>query len=110
MNTHATPLLEPKIEVSNKTETQPLWNVIILNDEEHSVEFVVQLLMELFGHDMEKSIALTIQIDREGSAIVDVTTKERAELKADQVKSKGRDPRMGSRSTGPLCCEIEPAE
>jgi ATP-dependent Clp protease adaptor protein ClpS len=101
-------LLEPKID--EKVKSLPLWKVIILNDEEHSYDFVVQLLMEVFSHNIDKAIQLTIEIDKEGQAIVDTTTKERAELKQDQVKSKGRDPRMGARSTGPLKCVIEPAE
>jgi ATP-dependent Clp protease adaptor protein ClpS len=108
MNTQMQPLLEP--EVSNKTDMMPQWQVILFNDEEHSYDYVIELLMGIFGHDFDKSVQLTKQIDQEGQAIVDTTSRERAELKQDQVKSKGRDVRMGSKSTGPLKCEITPAE
>ncbi len=103
-----TPVIEPK--VYEKTKTMPPWNVIILNDEEHSFEYVIELLTQIFNHDQQSAINLTIQIDKEGRAIVDTTSRERAELKQEQVHAKGRDYRMGNRSTGPLKCEIEPAE
>jgi ATP-dependent Clp protease adaptor protein ClpS len=100
-------LLEPKVD--EKIKTMPMWHVLILNDEEHSYPFVVHLLMEIFKHEQERAIQLTIKIDKEGQAIVATTTKEIAELRQEQVKAKGRDPLMGERSTGPLACVIEPA-
>jgi ATP-dependent Clp protease adaptor protein ClpS len=106
-NTQMLPQVET--ETNTKVDTLPMWNVIILNDEEHSMEFVVELLMQIFSHSIQRSIELTMEIHTQGQAIVCTTSKERAELKREQVISKGRDPRMGARSTGPLGVVIEPA-
>lgn len=100
----------PKAKVVPTTETrrQPPYNVIILNDEEHTFGYVIELLMKLFGHPLARSEALTLQIHHTGRAIVYTTHKEKAELKRDQVLAYGPDPQM-SISRGPLGCYIEPA-
>jgi ATP-dependent Clp protease adaptor protein ClpS len=97
-----------KAVVSTETKRQPPYNVIILNDEEHSFVYVIELLMKLFGHPQAASFELTLRIHNTGRAVVYTTHKEKAELKRDQVLAYGPDPRM-SISKGPLGCYIEPA-
>jgi len=100
----------PKSEVVPTTQTrrQPPYHVIILNDEEHTFLYVIELLMKLFGHPLAASQELTLRIHQTGRAIVCTTHKEKAELKRDQVLAYGPDPRMDI-SKGPLGCYIEPA-
>jgi ATP-dependent Clp protease adaptor protein ClpS len=86
----------------------PPYNVIILNDEEHTFDYVIELLMKLFGHSLQTAEAMTLAIDRVGRAVVYTTHKEKAELKREQVLAYGPDPRMAI-SKGPLRCYIEPA-
>lgn len=98
-----------KTEVSTKTRKLPPYNVIILNDEEHTFDYVIDLLVKVFSHSASRAEELTWRIHNSGRAIVFTTHKERAELKRDQVLAWGPDPRM-SVSKGPLQCYIEPAE
>jgi len=93
---------------STQTRRQPPYNVIILNDEEHTFNYVIELLMRLFGHPLDKATELTFQVHHLGRAIVYTTHKEKAELKRDQVLSYGPDPRMEI-SKSSLGCYIEPA-
>ncbi len=93
---------------STKTRRQPPYNVILLNDEEHTFEYVIELLTKIFGHSLTLAETLTWRIHNTGHAIVMTTHKELAELKCDQVLGYGPDPRM-SISKGPLGCYIEPA-
>ena len=97
-----------KTAVETRTKKLPPYNVIVLNDEEHTYDYVIELLTKLFAHSLETAIELTIRIDTTGRAVVYTTHKEKAELKRDQVLSYGADPRMQS-SRGPLACYIEPA-
>jgi ATP-dependent Clp protease adaptor protein ClpS len=97
-----------KTAVTTQTRRQPPYNVIILNDEEHTVDYVIDLLMKLFGHPHSFAEELTWRIHYTGRAVVYTTHKEKAELKRDQVLSYGPDPRMDI-SKGPLGCYIEPA-
>jgi ATP-dependent Clp protease adaptor protein ClpS len=103
-------LTRPKSATDQETRTrrQPPYNVIILNDEEHTFEYVIDLLTKLFAHPLATAETLTWRIHNTGRAIVYTTHKEKAELKREQVLSCGADPRM-SVSKGPLGCYIEPA-
>lgn len=97
-----------RTSASVQTKRQPPYNVVILNDEEHTFEYVIELLTKLFGHPLETAQRLTWTIHTTGRAVVYTTHRERAELKREQVLAYGPDPRM-TISKGPLACYIEPA-
>jgi len=97
-----------KSDTSTQTRRQPPYHVVILNDEEHTFDYVIELLIKLFGHGLTTAEELTLRIHHTGRAVVYTTHREKAELKRDQVLSYGPDPRM-SISKGPLGCYIEPA-
>ena len=92
----------------DETQHQPPYNVVILNDEEHTFEYVIELLTKLFGHPLEVAQELTWRVHTTGRAVVYTTHREKAELKREQVLAYGPDPRMEI-SKGPLGCYIEPA-
>lgn len=100
----------PKTRANPETRTrqEPPYNVIILNDEDHTFEYVIELLCKIFRHSLDTAQKLTWDVHSKGRAIVMTTHKEHAELKRDQVLSYGRDPRL-ERSKGPIGCVIEPA-
>ncbi len=100
----------PKSATGTTVETrrQPPYHVIIVNDEEHTFDYVIELLTALFAHPLDTAKALTWKIHNTGRAIVYTTHREKAELKREQVLGYGPDPRM-SISKGPLECYIEPA-
>jgi ATP-dependent Clp protease adaptor protein ClpS len=100
--------VEPEVDTDRKTRRLPPYNVVILNDEEHTFPYVIELLIKLFRHDLAKAEELTLRIHVTGRAIVYTTHKELAELKRDQVVAYGPDPRMAT-SKGPLRCYVEPA-
>src|SRR4051794_4340814 len=93
---------------ATSTQRQPPYNVVILNDEEHTFDYVIELLTKLFAHPLAAAKDLTWRIHLSGRAVVYTTHKEKAELKRDQVLAYGPDPRM-SISKGPLRRYIEAA-
>jgi ATP-dependent Clp protease adaptor protein ClpS len=99
---------EPEVEQETRTRRLPPYNVIILNDEDHTFHYVIELLIKLFAHSLPRAKELTWQIHTRGRAIVYTTHKEKAELKRDQVLAYGPDPRMAA-SKSSLRCYIEPA-
>jgi ATP-dependent Clp protease adaptor protein ClpS len=102
------PEVETDTTTERKTRRLPPYNVIILNDEDHSFPYVIELLTKLFAHPIETAKELTWRIHTTGRAIVYTTHKEKAELKRDQVLGYGADP-LSANSRGPLRCHIEPA-
>ena len=108
VTTQTAPRSKSQTDQANQTRRQPPYNVVVLNDEEHTFEYVIDLLIKLFRHSLPTAEELTWRIHSTGRAVVYTTHKEKAELKRDQVLAWGPDPRM-SISKGPLGCYIEPA-
>jgi ATP-dependent Clp protease adaptor protein ClpS len=104
----ASAVVEPEVTTERETRRLPPYNVVILNDEEHSFPYVIELLVKIFRHSVTTAEELTTRIDKTGRAIVYTTHKELAELKRDQVIAYGPDPSM-QESKGPLRCYVEPA-
>ncbi len=106
VTTQTTP--KSKTNLETQARRQPPYHVVILNDEEHTFDYVIELLTKLFAHPLPTAKVLTLRIHQTGRAIVLTTHREKAELKREQVLAYGPDPRM-SISKGPLGCYIEPA-
>ena len=91
-----------------KTKKQPPYNVVLLNDDDHSYEYVIIMLQQLFGHPPEKGYQMAKEVDTTGRVIVLTTTMEHAELKRDQIHAFGPDPLI-PRCKGSMSAAIEPA-
>ena len=92
----------------DKTKKQPPYHVVLLNDDDHSFEYVITMLQKLFGHPVETGYQMAVEVHTKGRVIVDTTTLERAELKRDQIHAYGPDPLIGH-CKGSMSAEIEPA-
>jgi ATP-dependent Clp protease adaptor protein ClpS len=100
---------DPQTIQKRKLRMQPFYNVILLNDDDHTYEYVIQMLQEVFGFAPEKGFLLAEEVDREGRVICLTTTFEHAELKVDQIHAFGPDPRL-ERCRGSMSAELEPVE
>jgi ATP-dependent Clp protease adaptor protein ClpS len=86
----------------------PLWHVVLLDDDDHTYDYVIEMLGKLFGHSLETAFQMACEVDTTGRVIVDTTSRERAELKRDQIHAYGRDWRL-ERSQGSMSATLEPA-
>jgi ATP-dependent Clp protease adaptor protein ClpS len=91
-----------------KTKRQPPYNVILLNDDDHSFDYVIRMLQRLFGYPPEKGYQMALEVHTTGRVIVLTTALELAELKRDQIHAFGPDPEI-PRCKGSMSAEIEPA-
>ena len=99
----------PKPKRKERTKRQPPYNVVLLNDDDHTYDYVITMLQVLFGHPREKGFLLAKEVDSSGRVIVLTTTREHAELKRDQIHAFGPDPLL-TRSAGSMSSIIEPVE
>ena len=83
--------------------------MVLLDDEDHTYEYVVEMLMRLFRHSREMSWKMASEVDNRGRSIVFTTNKEQAEHKRSQIQSYGADKRL-VRSKGSMSATIEPAD
>ncbi|HXG01358.1 MAG TPA: ATP-dependent Clp protease adaptor ClpS [Bacteroidota bacterium] len=102
---------QEEVEVGEEQSTLlvPLYHVILLDDDEHTYDYVIEMLMDLFGHSMSTAYEMACEVDAKGRVIVDTTHKERAELKKEQIESYGPDWRVPT-CKGSMSATIEPAE
>jgi ATP-dependent Clp protease adaptor protein ClpS len=84
------------------------YHVVLLDDNQHTYAYVIEMLRRLFGCSAERGYQLAREVDTAGRAIVDTTSRERAELKRDQIRSYGADWRL-EESRGSMAATIEPA-
>jgi ATP-dependent Clp protease adaptor protein ClpS len=97
------PTVTPEQETVEETAHAPQWKVLLLDDDVTTFEFVIALLVQLFGKPPPEAVRLTFEIHETGAALVTVTTFERAELYVEQVRSLARARGF------PLQSVIEPA-
>ncbi|MEL6104703.1 MAG: ATP-dependent Clp protease adaptor ClpS [Planctomycetota bacterium] len=90
-----------------KPKRQPRYNVILWDDSDHSYQYVVIMMQELFHHPIEKGFEIAKEVDNSGKAICLTTTMEHAELKRDQIHAFGKD-ELISRCKGSMSASIEP--
>lgn len=93
-----------------KPRIQPRYHVILLNDDDHTYRYVIEMMMVVFSHPPEKGFLIAKEVDRTGRAICLTTTLEHAELKQQQVHAYGPDPYFGKDCKGSMTAILEPAE
>lgn len=91
-----------------KPKVQPPYAVVVFNDDQHTVEYVIETFAKVFGYSLEKGYTLAMQIHTEGKAIVWSGPLEVAELKREQIRSVGPDFFGGKKVDFPLAVTIEP--
>jgi ATP-dependent Clp protease adaptor protein ClpS len=79
-----------------------------LDDNDHTFDYVIRMLKEIFGHPEEKGFKMAEEVHRNGRVIVLTTSKEHAELKQEQIHAYGPDPLL-ERCKGSMSAVIEPA-
>lgn len=94
---------------ASKPKRQPPYNVVLIDDQDHTYEYVIDLCHRLFGLPPEHGFLIAHKVDSAGRAILLTTTKEHAELKRDQVHAHGPDWRL-RRCKGSMTAIIEPVE
>ncbi len=102
---------EPETEKKRrrKTKRQPPYHVILWDDTDHTFDYVIKMMGQLFRMPREKGYQLAKEVDASGRAICMTTTLELAELKRDQIHAFGRDD-ASANCKGSMSATIEPAE
>lgn len=108
-------MAETKVAPQTSTKLKPKdpdpprqWNVVLIDDDEHTFEYVIDMLQKLFGFTPEKGKRVAQAVNDDGRAVCMTTHKEHAELKRDQILTFGKD-FYATSSSGSMTAIIEPA-
>jgi ATP-dependent Clp protease adaptor protein ClpS len=99
---------QPVVKRQTRVEKLPPYNVVLLDDSQHTYQYVMEMLTSIFGYGAERTYAYAREVDRTGRVIVYTTHRELAELKREQILAFGCDPRL-TNSRGSMGALIEPA-
>jgi ATP-dependent Clp protease adaptor protein ClpS len=98
----------PETDEETQTQRQPPYAVVLHNDDINTMQFVVYVLMKVFGYTLEKCYTIMMEAHETGRSVVWVGPLEVAELKADQIHSCGGDPTRQEEGAQPLGVTLEP--
>jgi ATP-dependent Clp protease adaptor protein ClpS len=91
-----------KIQINNELKEPPMFKVIYLNDNQTTMEFVIETLMDFFNYNTQTALQITEDIHSAGSAVVAVLPYEIAEQKGIEVTVHARN------HSFPLQVKLEP--
>ncbi|MDQ7013237.1 MAG: ATP-dependent Clp protease adaptor ClpS [Planctomycetota bacterium] len=100
---------KPQERTCDKPEQPRAWNVVLLDDDDHSYEYVIAMMQEIFRHTLERAFLVARAVDSEGRAVCLTTHREHAELKCEQIHAFGRDPLIAG-CKGSMSAILEPAD
>lgn len=95
-------------QLQNTPSLEPRYHLVLLDDNDHTYEYVIELLGHVLGYGPEKSFALASVVDSQGRAIVETASHDQVTRHQRQIHSFGADPRI-LRSTGSMSAVVEPA-
>ena len=91
-----------KIEINHDIKEPPMFKVIYINDNQTTMEFVIETLITFFNYTAETAVQITDDIHTAGSAVVAVLPHEIAEQKGIEVTIHARSQNY------PLQIKLEP--
>ena len=104
----ALPNLETEIEDIQQEQHGRLYHVVLLDDDEHTYDYVIEMLQKLFFLSLEIALQHAIEVDTTGRTVVITCERPEAEFARDQIHGFGADPRM-PKSKGSMSAILVPA-
>lgn len=99
--------VEPTTSKENQEKQTPLYNVVLLNDDEHTYDYVIEMLQKLFAVPATQAFNHAVEVDTTGRTIVMTCELPQAEFGRDQIHAYGADWRM-PQSKGSMSAVVEP--
>ncbi len=79
-----------KVREREKIEPPPKWKVIFHNDDITTMDFVVMVLMRIFGKTPDVAMRIMLKVHNEGSALAGIYPKELAEMRVMETRALAR--------------------
>ena len=100
--------VSPQTEVVERDQLAPLYRVVLLDDNDHTYDYVIEMLQKVFIFTLEQAYRHAEEVDRCGRTVLITCELREAEYARDQIHSYGPDWRL-PRSKGPMSAVVEPA-
>ena len=104
----STVISSPKIEAHGEDIKNPLYRVVLLDDDDHTYDYVIEMLQKIFLFSSEQALRHAQEVDATGRTPVMTCELPEAEFARDQIQGYGPDRRL-PRSKGSMSAVVEPA-
>ena len=102
------PTVSPQVEVLEREQTVPLYRVVLLDDNDHTYDYVIEMLQAIFVFTLEQAYRHAEEVDRTGRTVLITCELPPAEFAREQIHGYGADWRL-IRSHGSMSAVVEPA-
>ncbi|HXS97114.1 MAG TPA: ATP-dependent Clp protease adaptor ClpS [Candidatus Limnocylindrales bacterium] len=104
----ARPAATPETEYLEQDRLVPLYRVVLLDDNDHTYDYVIEMLQKIFIFSLEQAYRHAEEVDRRGRTVLITCELSEAEFARDQIHAYGPDWRL-ERSKGSMSAVVEPA-
>jgi len=101
-------VVTPDLEKEALDTREPLYHVVLLDDDAHTYDYVIDMLQKLFFFSFQQALDHASEVDEKGRTIIMTVELPMAEFARDQIIAFGPDFRMEN-SKGSMSAIIEPA-
>jgi ATP-dependent Clp protease adaptor protein ClpS len=95
-------------EIAQRRDLTPLYNVVLLDDDDHTYDYVIDMLQKIFVFTAQEAYRHAEEVDAQGRTTLITCELSEAEFARDQIQNYGPDWRL-ERSKGSMSAIIEPA-
>ena len=104
----ANPSLSPDLDLLEREHLAPLYRVVLLDDNDHTYDYVIEMLQKIFIFTLDRAYFHAEEVDRTGRTVLIACELPQAEFARDQIHAYGPDWRL-PRSKGSMGAIVEPA-
>jgi len=97
----------PGIETTGGVAQSPLYRVVLLDDDDHTYDYVIEMLQKVFIFSSEQALQHAQDVDSQGRTALITCELPEAEFGRDQIHCYGPDWRL-PRSKGSMSAIVEP--
>src|SRR5471030_1349614 len=102
------PVTRPRFDAAGESEKTPLYRVVLLDDDDHTYDYVIEMLQKIFIFTGDQALRHVQEVDARGRTVLITCELPEAEFGRDQIHSYGPDWRL-PRSKGSMSAVVEPA-
>jgi ATP-dependent Clp protease adaptor protein ClpS len=104
----AKPAVTKETEPLEQERLTPLYRVVLLDDDEHTYDYVIEMLQRLLMMSQTEAFQHAVEVDTAGRTTVITCELPQAEFARDQIHAYGPDWRMPN-CKGSMSAVLEPA-
>lgn len=97
----------PYADTEQETASAEMYQIVLLDDDDHTADYVVEMMANLFQIDRERAVHIVLEVDGTGRSTVKICTLHEALEGRDAILAYGPDPRL-AHSFSSMRARVEP--